>query len=121
MNERRKHPRVNASLPIKFSSDDFDIVTQTKNISACGTYCYISRPIELMTKLDVLLLIPIKGKKNNTVKKVVCTGIVVRVAPPESQDKDKSLKAIAIYFSEITPSNKKIILSYIDSLHKEAA
>ncbi len=117
MDERRKHPRLEKKLPIKlkqFPGKDFDISTETKNISANGAYCTVNRPIELMTKLELTLLLPLPNVKVKKIKKIKCRGIVVRT------EKNKENKMhpyrVAIFFHDIDSQDKKTLHSYVNSL-----
>ena len=70
--ERRKFPRIQFNLPIKISEDECDLVTETKNISGNGAYCTVNGNIELMTKLKVILLVPVKkGGGDRILKKII--------------------------------------------------
>lgn len=116
MDERRKSPRVEKILPIKLSGNESDILTETHNISASGAYFSLERSLELMTKLNVVLLIPIKKNKTKTIQKINCTGVVVRC---EIADTEAKLPyQAAMYFSDIKDRDKKILHLYIASLLK---
>ncbi len=95
--EKRRHLRIEKSLPIKIKSGDFDIVTETKNVSCTGAYCQIDRYIAPFTKIKAtLLLSPSKNKASC----INCKGVVVRI-----EKKENSLEPqynIAIYFNEIS-------------------
>ena len=78
MKERRKFTRVEGTIPLKLSDSEFDVVTKTKNISGSGVYCSVDTPLEPMTKLKIVLLIPYRVKKGKRVKKINCNGVVVR-------------------------------------------
>jgi len=116
MNERRKCPRVEKILPIKLSVSEFDILTETNNISASGTYFSLEKPLELMTKLNVVLLIPIIKNKTKIIEKISCTGIIVRCEIADIDTK-RSYRA-AMHFNNLKERDKKILLLYIRSLLK---
>ena len=118
MDERRKCPRVEKILPIKLSVSEFDILTETNNISVSGAYFSLEKPLELMTKLNVVLLIPIRKNKTKVIEKISCTGIVVRCEIADI-DAKRSYRA-AMYFSNLKERDKKILHLYIHSLLKEA-
>ncbi|HOX54612.1 MAG TPA: PilZ domain-containing protein [Candidatus Omnitrophota bacterium] len=110
LQERRKHPRVNRSIPLKISSGDFDIVTETENISGAGAYCRSDRYIEPMTKLKVVILLPTKQRNKIATRKVECTGVVVR---SENVPSDHNLFKIAIFFTDISSKDTQKISEYI--------
>lgn len=110
--ERRRSPRADVSVPIKISGGEFDIVTDSKNLSASGAYCTIAQYLEPMTKLKVQLLLPFKKNGKAVTKKVTCSGVVVRTqARAGEQDFDT-----AIYFNEIDEKSKNAIADYVFAL-----
>lgn len=116
MMERRKYPRIERTLSIKLSDREFDILTETKNISANGAYCSVNKPLDLMTKLNVILLIPIKKSNNRTIKKIACCGVVVRCE--YVTENGKYPYRIAIFFNDLKDSERKALRSYIDTVLK---
>ncbi|MDP3142970.1 MAG: PilZ domain-containing protein [Candidatus Omnitrophota bacterium] len=109
--ERRECPRIDKGLPLKISCGDFDIATETKNISAVGAYCSVDRYIAPMTKLNILLLLPFTKERKSVNKKVSCKGVIVRAEDPaRSSDRYH----IAIYFSDISKKDKKTLTDFLN-------
>ncbi len=112
--ERRRFPRIAKSLPLKLSTENFDAVTQTTNISANGALCESDKFLELFTKLKIILLIPlkenIKEKTTEKVVKVSCEGVVVRA----EQIPGTSKYNIAIFFNRISKVAIQKISQYIN-------
>lgn len=104
MAELRKYPRLVESLPIKLSGSEFDIMTETKNISGNGAYCFINKPLDVMSKLNIIMLISLKKAKNNVVKKINCSGVVVR--KDCVKDNGKYPYCIGIYFNNIKEEDR---------------
>ncbi len=113
--ERRKHVRLEKNIPVKISSDEFDIVTETKNLSCAGTYCRLNKYIEPMTKLGLQLLIPYKKNNKIVTQKVTCEGVIVRIESQEGQ----SYYNAAIFFNDIRPKDARFIERYIHSTLSE--
>jgi len=111
--ERRRYTRIDSNLSINIRNGNFDIVTETKNISCIGAYCQVDRYVPLLTKLKTSILIPTKTKDNS--KHIDCGGIVVRIE--KLNHPLEELYNIAIYFNEI----KKDDLNKIESFVKEQA
>lgn len=111
INEKRKTPRVEEKLPIKIMEGDRGIVVETKNISASGAYLIMDKPMPLMSKVIVTLLIPEGAGRNN---KVQCGGTVVRTSP--AMINDKTLYETAIFFDEITEKTKSMISKHVKKL-----
>ncbi len=116
LKEKRRYPRFTFALPIKISNQEFDVVTETKNISGNGAYCSVDREIPVMTKLKIVLLIPLIKKGKRFLKKINCKGVVVRSQP--IRDNGKNFYNIGIFFSEINEAYRKVLLSYINSAVK---
>jgi len=106
--ERRKHPRITKNLPLKISAGDFDIVTETENISCVGAYCKVERYLEPMTKLKILILLPTYLRKSIVTKKVECEGVIVR-----TENSGDHRYKIAIFFSDISSKDIKKISDYV--------
>jgi len=109
--ERRSHPRVENNIPLKLSWPDADVVTETKNISCAGAYCRVSKYIEPMTKVEVMLLLPVKKGAKVTTKKIACHGVVVRTEHIPAGDEFYT----AIFFSDILPKDSRILAQYVES------
>jgi len=113
--ERRRHLRIKKNLPLKISTGDFDIVTETENISCVGAYCKTDKYLVPMTKLKVLILLPVHSRKSIVNKKVECEGVVVRTE--SSQNRNHQYK-IAIFFNDIKNKDIKKISDYVDNHFK---
>ncbi|MEI8350581.1 MAG: PilZ domain-containing protein [Candidatus Omnitrophota bacterium] len=114
MEEKRKYPRIKGVLPLKLFVSECDVITETRNVSGNGAYCAVDRPLEPMTKLSMVLLVPSKKGRIKAVKKITCKGVVVR--SEHVKDNGHHSYCVGIYFSEIKESDRKTLLSYIDSL-----
>ncbi|MFH1504395.1 MAG: PilZ domain-containing protein [Candidatus Omnitrophota bacterium] len=113
MKERRVSPRANKILPIKLSDSEFDILTETKNISDSGAYCSVNKPLEHMTKLNAVILIPIQKNKKKVIKKINCGGVVVRLE--HTNDSDECPYRVAIFFNDIKDSDRKMLSACINT------
>lgn len=111
--ERRSHPRVETTLPLRIKSSEFDIVTSTKNISCVGAYCQVDRYLAPLTKLDIALVLSHQNNSDNNTNsiKVRCRGVVVRTEP--SLDKYN----IAIFFNDISEPEKEKINAFVKDGH----
>ncbi|MCM8824083.1 MAG: PilZ domain-containing protein [Candidatus Omnitrophica bacterium] len=112
--EKRLYPRFNFNLPIKLCDSEFDIVTETKNISGNGTYCSVDKDIPTMTKLKIILLVPFKKNGRKILKKINCEGVVVR--KEYIKNNGKHFYNLGIFFNHIKETDRKIIISYVKSL-----
>ena len=126
--ERRLHPRLEHTVPVKISGGDVDIVTETRDISASGASCRVSAYLAPMTKLKIHLLLPLpaaclpagRGKAGvrppganakTITKRVDCEGVVVRAeAVPEG-----GYFHTAIFFSDIKPRDIEVLARFVAS------
>ena len=113
MEERRKHIRAKKQLPLKIADKSFDIITETVDISPSGMYCRVTRLMPLMSKIDIVLLLPSKTSGKNPTK-IRCKGVVVRSEPVILKEADKAHYNIAIFFTEMSPKDQGMIESYVD-------
>lgn len=111
--ERRKHPRTKSALPLKISKRGLDVITETRNISCSGVYCRVNKPIPLMSKINVTLLLPILSGKKVSTEKIECNGVVVRSEPTIIKEAETAYQNIAIFFTELSKKNKNRIAQYV--------
>ncbi len=108
--EKRKSPRADNKIALKFSHEEGDIVTETVNISRSGVSCRVNKFIEPMMKVKVNFLLPIKNSTRSINKRISCHGIVVRT---ELVSTDKDFYNVAIFFSEISSKDAENIDDYV--------
>jgi hypothetical protein len=107
--ERRQVPRVNQQLPVKITTDGYDFVTSTQNVSCLGAYCSINRYIPPFTKVLIKMALPISTREGNKNCDVECKGVIVR-----TEDKSYNCFNIAIFFNKINESERQKISQYLN-------
>jgi hypothetical protein len=107
--DRRKHPRVTGSIPVKICGEEFDAVTETKNLSRSGAFCRISKHIDPMTKLKIQLLLSYKKNGKVITKKVACEGVVVRSEKISGEEWYNT----AVYFNDISDKDASAIVEFV--------
>lgn len=112
--ERRTHQRAKKHLMLKIADKGFDVITETVNISPSGTYCRVTRHLPIMSKIEVVVLVPAKGKGGQA-KKIKCKGVVVRTEPVILPDADRAHYNIAIFFTDITKKDRESIEAYVNT------
>lgn len=118
--ERRKHPRLRSIIPLKISKRGLDVITETRNISCSGVYCRVNKPIPVMSKIGITLLLPIQSNNRVLTKKIKCSGVVVRSEPLIVEEADTAWQNIAIFFTDLSKKDKDKIAQYIiQSFKKE--
>jgi c-di-GMP-binding flagellar brake protein YcgR len=110
--ERRKAVRVPAQLAVQLSGGpdaEHSTTSETVNISEGGMYLKVPHPIEILTKLETKLVLPIKNRRGQVKSEVVnCTSVVVRC------DKEPPDYRIACYFLDIDRKSKELIRSFVE-------
>ena len=114
IHERRKHRRTKGHLPLKIADKGFDIITETVDISPAGIYCRATRLLPLMSKIEVILLVPTKANGKQT-KKIRCKGAVVRTEPVILKDVEQAHYNIGIFFTDISKKDQRAIEAYVNS------
>ncbi len=109
--ERRRHPRLEHTVPVKILSDDADLITETKNLSCSGVLCQVSKYLAPMTKLMIHLLLPLRRGAKIITKRIHCEGVVIRT---ESAKEDGSFHT-AIFFNDIKSQDSIAITRFITS------
>ncbi len=110
--DRRRDPRFFGSIALKISCEDFDLVTETKNLSRSGAYCRVTQYIEPMTKLKVQFLLPFKRKDKTVTKNVSCGAVIVRT---ESEPSNGAYN-VAIFFNDIQTRDAELLAEYVGSM-----
>jgi len=110
--ERRRAERVDANLAVTISGAPGGAQGRTLNISTNGVYFESPKFIDVLTKVELELVIPAgaSGKE----ERVVCEGVVVRV-DPEHEDPDLSTYNVAVFFAYVSKSSQAVISRYIKS------
>lgn len=82
-------------------------VTEAMNITSTGAYCKTDKPLPLLSKVSLTLLMPHSNKK------IECRGTVVRIHPVPADDAKQSYD-VAIYFDEMNKDDKEILSGYLE-------
>ncbi len=105
--------RADLAIPLKIQDKDTSIVTKTMSITSSGAYCKTDKPLPLLSKVLMTLLIPRYNKRGKVDRKVKCKGTVVRTHPVIVDGKPQSYD-VAIYFDELNVSDRRFISQYIE-------
>jgi len=115
--EKRQHPRIEHSIPVKICAPSVDLVAATKNISCSGVYCRASKYLEPMTKLKVTLLLPVRKNGKPGTKKIICSGVVVRTENIPNEDAFN----MAVFFNDINPKDSRALADHLQGVLVEKA
>lgn len=113
LEERRRHTRILKRLPFRLKAESFDLATETINISSSGAYCQVDKYVEPMTKVAVVLFLPIRLNDNKVLnKRLKCEGVVVRT---EESRLTEGKFNIAVFFNNIKKIDLDNISRYIEN------
>ena len=112
--ERRKEQRARRQLPLKIAEKNFDVITETVDVSPSGTYCRVTRLLPLMSKIEVVIFVPTKNNGKHA-KKIKCKGVVVRTEPVILKDAEKAHYNVGIFFTDISKKDRELISSHVEA------
>jgi hypothetical protein len=99
-------------MEVKLSGKDCGHV-ETINVSANGIYFASKSYIAPLTRVEIVLVLPVsQGAQAGTTRKVACEGVVVRTEP-ESPREGVPRYDIACFFTSIDPRDRSHLESYI--------
>ena len=106
--ERRRHPRVQADLPVFLELEDGTHQARLRDVSQAGVCFFLDRPIPEMTALALSLELPLTGGA----REVRGNGAVVRC---EKISAVLDHYEIAVFLPEIDTEGRAAIASYVGS------
>jgi len=116
-NERRKYPRVRdnrISLKVKAASFD-STISQSLNISASGVYCKVDKEVPLLSRVKIILMLPIDAKTDGgKMAKIETEGVVVR-EHPVIVDGNVIHYDVAIFFDSLSVKDRESIKVYVSN------
>ena len=104
--DRRRYHRSKRGFPVVVDESGPGVLNHVDNISSNGVLCHTIKPIPLMTKMCVALVLP-----RPETRRVECEGIVVRCEPHESGDDHFK---VAILFTKMSDDDQKAISEFVE-------
>jgi len=119
--DRRTHQRLDAEFAVQVADREGvlpqgTIVSQSRNISLGGIYCRVNHHIPVLTKLQLTLLLPFRGKKKEIKTQLVKVDAIVVRATPEKPEPSRSEYEIACAFLGIEDEARRSLVRYIREL-----
>lgn len=111
--ERRKQPRAKAVGGLTVGAKPHLATVQVKDISAAGLCFKNSRPLEFMSRLQMILVIPLCADAlvRPEIGEIHCEGVVVRCERIE--DKHGNHYEIAVFFTQMDEAARKAVEKYV--------
>ncbi|MBI3996035.1 MAG: PilZ domain-containing protein [Candidatus Omnitrophica bacterium] len=106
--ERRRAPRIAEQVSLAIQDAESSLQTDTKNLSASGVYCTLSRFLAPMTKVELQFELPGALRR----RRVRCSGVIVRVEPVIAHA-DQGLYHVAIFFTELSERDRAAIARFV--------
>jgi hypothetical protein len=113
--ERRTYPRItDEKVSLKLRADQFDAtISQSLNISASGVYCKVDKDIPLLSRVMIVLMLPVEGAgAKNKMKKIETEGVVVRAHPVIENGKILHYD-VAVFFDNLSSRDRENIKEYV--------
>ena len=108
--EKRVSPRVAADLKLYLDEQGEMVEMQLANVSLGGAYCHSPRPIEPMTKIEVVLELPAA----DGVQPVRTKAVVVRAERESACDgKDVPSYHLALWFQRMSEEHRTRLMRYL--------
>ena len=101
--DRRRAFRLDCELPFRIGREGYEAEVVTVNVSINGAYFRVGDDIPMMSKLTIRIALP------NRKKHVLAKGVVVR----KEKDENSGEFFIAVYFSEIKPSDQNSLEKFL--------
>jgi len=114
--ERRRSARVDAQIALQLSGDDAvvpgeSITTESINVGSEGVYCPVSHFVAPLTKLQVTMVLPLKGKSGQIKNEVVkADAVVVRCQPAGGESGGYR---IALFFTGLDAPTRQVLDEYV--------
>lgn len=105
--ERRRYPRSRRGMPLVQDEGGPGVLNHVDNISANGVLCHTVKPIPLMTRMRIVLELPVTEEP----VRIDADGIVVRCDPHEQGDDHFK---VAILFTRLTDEDHQAIRLFVD-------
>lgn len=113
-NERRKYPRIaDDKISLKVKAAQFDAtISQSLNISASGVYCKVDKELPLLSRVKIILMLPLGTDRKEKLNKIETEGVVVREHPVIEDGKVLHYD-VAIFFDNLSSKDRQTIKEYI--------
>lgn len=118
--DRRKYPRIrDDKVSLKLKGEHFDsTISQSLNISASGVYCKVDKEIPMLSRVKIILMLPVEGVSPRTkMKRIETEGVVVREHPVIEDGKIVHFD-VAVFFDNLSVKDRENIKEYIETKNR---
>jgi c-di-GMP-binding flagellar brake protein YcgR len=115
--ERRRMSRADAQLSMRVEGGSSDgalspIVTESRNISGSGVYCYSPHYLAPLSKVALTIVLPEVPGRSARQRLVKCEGVVVRCQGGDGPKRDRAYE-LACSFLGLESSAREILDDYV--------
>ena len=110
--DRRRDPRVTVWSPVSISTEDGPIEAQLRNLSLAGVGCTSRQDLAEMTKVAVVLELPVDPANAEDRLRMDLQGVVVRCRPLRRGAARRKYE-LAIYFPELSEEQREQLTTFI--------
>ncbi len=111
--KRRKHPRADATIEVRYKSIKDFLIEYSRNISKGGIFLAAPEPLPEGSKVRLLFYLPESSKE------IEILGKVIHTITSEGGRQRRREPGMGIEFIDFSPSSMKEISKYIDGLLAE--
>ena len=111
--ERRVGRRVEGAFRLDLDQAQFGTLLQTRNLSPSGVSFHITKPVEYMTRVQLVLWLPDEQNPGGSAE-FDCAGVVVRCNPVSDSDAGGLPDyEVAIFFTDLPEETTLALERYV--------
>ncbi|PYQ13623.1 MAG: hypothetical protein DMH00_03890 [Acidobacteria bacterium] len=117
--EKRSHPRVKDRLTLRSSSpNEGSSEMITTDLSLGGVHVMAERSFPLMTRFELVLMLPPEEQMESRPRPVRAEAVVVRVNPPQA-GRSAHHYEMALFFSHMEQRDRNALARYLSTQSRE--
>ncbi|MEW5817520.1 MAG: PilZ domain-containing protein [Spirochaetota bacterium] len=111
IDERRRFPRfqIDQLIQLSYERESF-VAAKGVNISEGGILCITDAPVDIYSRVFLMLTLVFKERSEEKANEITCEGIVNRCDP------EGDIYYVGIQFTDLQENEKRILKKYIDFL-----
>ncbi|MBI4356041.1 MAG: PilZ domain-containing protein [Candidatus Omnitrophica bacterium] len=111
--ERRRSRRILRTVPVRIGLGTEELTAESIDLSVAGVYCRVTKRVPVMTKVQIVLILP-GGHRGPEPVRVSCAGVVVRAEAAAVPGDNGPPYRIAIFFTELASADRDTLTAFVD-------